>query len=438
LARGMSGTMHAVDSGASGMRRICRIVTVALSLSLPFGAYEVAGLSVVNVAIISSLVFTYVYLAFHGTVRRHNALPLWIAAFFLALNVVATFEAVNPIPHISFMVTLTGAVAVFTMSVIFADDRKMLDYVCRGLFVSALVATAGAAVQGTLGGAGIFPSQIDRSRIGDIPRVVGFIVTHGLYAQLVAGGALIAFSGVLPTRGPRVFSRKVALLALVVSVVGIVFSQSRSQMLGTAAGFAVFALLSTLYLRGWRRGLLMTVIVLGAIGLSIVIVPLAMTLIAMSPINVVRRFEGYDVAIDLIRRYPVTGVGRYAFIEMVGGDHVLHNTFLSVGVSTGIPGMVVLFVLMATATIRGFRGVLRRDDVTPVAIGLLSAFTAIFVVANLYDGLNAPIYWVVMALLMNIPFIPEARTAVPGRQPAAARATAPPTTPVPELSRSEV
>lgn len=420
------------------MRRVCRRVTVALSFTLPFGAYELGGLSVVNLAVISSLVFTYVYLAFGGTFRRHNAVPLWITAFFLAINMVATFEAVNPVPHVQYMVMLMGAMAVFGMCLVFVHDRKILEYVCIGLVVSAVVSVAGAAVQGTLGVAGVFPSSVDRSRIGDIPRVVGFIVTHGLFAQIVGAGSLIAFSGILPTRGRRLFSRKIALLGVVMSVVGIVFSQSRSQMVATAGGFAMFALLSTLYLRGWRRGLLVAVIAVGALGLSIVIVPLAMTLIAMSPINVVRRFEGYDAAIDLIRRYPVTGVGRFAFIEMVGGEHVLHNTFLSVGVSTGIPGMVMLFVLMSVATVRGFRRVLRRDDLTPLAIGLLSSFGAIFVAANLYDGLNAPIFWVVMALLMNLPFIPEARDAVAGRPSARARHVAPPLALEPTLSRSEV
>jgi len=426
------------DRAAAGMRRVCRGVTVALSFTLPFGAYELAGLSVVNLAVISSLVFTYAYMAFGGTFRRHNAVPLWITGFFLAINVVATFEAVNPVPHIQYMVTLMGAMAVFTMCLVFVHDRKILEYVCIGLLVSAVLAVAGAATQGTLGVTGVFPSSVDRSRISDIPRVVGFIVTHGLFAQIVAAGSLIAFSGVLPTRGRRLFSRKIALLGVVMSVVGIVFSQSRSQMVATAAGFATFALLSTLYLRGWRRGLLVTVIVVGALALSIVIVPIAMTLIAMSPINVVRRFEGYDAGIDLIRRYPVTGVGRYAFIEMVGGEHVLHNTFLSVGVSIGIPGMAVLFVLMCLATVRGFRRVLRRDDLTPLAIGLLSSFAAIFVAANLYDGLNAPIYWVVMALLMNLPFIPEARDAAGASPSDAARGIAPPHALVPTLSRSEV
>jgi O-antigen ligase len=348
----------------------------------------------------------------------------------------ATFEALNPLPHIQYMVTLMGAMAVFTMCLVFVHDRKIFEYVCVGLFVSAVLSVAGAATQGTLGVSGVFPSSADRSRIGEIPRVVGFIVTHGLYAQIVAAGSLVALSGVLPTRGPRLFSRKLALLGVVMSVVGTAFSQSRSQMIATAAGFVTFALLSMLYLRGWRRAMLITFIVLATVGLSIVIVPIAMTLIAMSPINVVRRFEGYDSALDIIRRYPVSGVGRFAFIELVGGEHVLHNTFLSVGVSSGIPGMVVLFALMVMATIRGFRRVLQRDDLTPLAIGLLSSFAAIFVAANLYDGLNAPIYWVVMALLMNLPFIPEAREGTAGR--AVAAASAPPHALVPTLSRSEV
>jgi O-antigen ligase len=426
------------DRAAAGMRRVCRVVTVALSFTLPFGAYELAGLSVVNLAVISSLVFTYVYMAFGGSFRRHNAVPLWITGFFLAINMVATLDAVNPLPHIQYMVTLMGAMAVFTMCLVFVHDRKILQYVCIGLLVSAFVSVLGAAAQGALGISGVFPSSVDRSRIGEIPRVVGFIVTHGLFAQIVAAGSLIAFAGALPTRGRRVFSRKIALLGVVASVVGIAFSQSRSQMVATAAGFATFALLSTLYLRGWRRGLLVTVIVVGALGLSVVIVPLAMALIAMSPVNVVRRFEGYDAAIDLIRRYPVTGVGRFAFIEMVGGEHVLHNTYLSVGVSTGIPGMVMIGVLMSVAVVRGFRGVLRRDDLTPLAIGLLSSFAAIFVAANLYDGLNAPIYWVVMALLMNLPFIPAAPAAADARPSPVADTITPPPALVPTLSRSEV
>lgn len=420
---------------ARGMERVCRVVTVGLSLTLPFGSYELAGVSIVNVAVIASLVFTYVYVALGGTFRRHNMLPLWITGFFLVIHLIATVEALNPVPHLKYMVTMTGALAVFAMCVTFVHDQKILGWVCRGLVVSAFVAVAGAAVQGLVGVQGVFPSAIDRSRIGEIPRVVGFVVTHGLFAQIVGTGSLIAFSGMLPTRGPKVFSRKVALLGVVASVVGILFSQSRSQMLATAAGFAVFALLSTLYLRGWSRRLLVSAIAIASLGLSIVIVDLAMTLIAMGPANVVRRFEGYDVAIDIIRRYPWSGAGRFAFIELVGGDHVLHNTFLSVGVSVGIPGMLVIFLLMALAVMRGFRAVLRRDDITPLAIGLFSSFVGIFVAANLYDGMNAPVFWVVLALLMNVPFIP---VSAGERRPEASRAVSPQRALVPEFSRGEV
>jgi hypothetical protein len=74
--------------------------------------------------------------------------------------------------------------------------------------------------------------------------------------------------------------------------------------------------------------------------------------------------------------------------------------------------MVIITFVMGLAAVRGFRRVVARDALSPLAVGLLASHAAIFVEASFYDGLNAPIYWMVMALLMNIPFLAAERAPV--------------------------
>ncbi|MBI1735078.1 MAG: O-antigen ligase family protein [Candidatus Rokubacteria bacterium] len=426
------------------MQRACQGLMVALVLLMPFGAYkiggEVANLSTDNMALLASFTLTIVYVALGGRFRRHNMLPLWIAGFFLVIELIATLDAVNPGGHLRFMVPLLGSIVIFTLFVVFGRDRRTVERVARGLVIAAAVAVAGAAVQALTGVTGIFPSSVDGSRFGEIPRVVGFIVTHGLYGSIVVTGALIALVGILPTRGERLFSKKTAVFGLCFGVAGIVFSQSRSQILATASGLAVFAALSTIYLEGRRRRVIVALGVVALAAITPLVVMAAEMLIALGPANVFRRFEAFDLAISIITQHPLSGAGHVAFIELVGGDRVLHNTFLAVGVATGIPGVVVIFLLMALAAIRGLRCIRARDALSPLAVGLLASHAAIFVEASFYDGLNAPIYWIVMALLMNIPYLAVERAPVAAREhrPADAAVAARPEPLVFEPSRGEV
>jgi O-antigen ligase len=382
---------------------------VLLVLLMPFGAYKIGGevvnVSTDNVALVLAFTLTLVYLALGGRFPRHAALPLWIALFFLALEMIATIDAINPAGHVRFLVPLLGSIVIFAMFVIFMRDHRTMERVCHGIFAAAVVAVAGATVQGTTGIQGVFPSSVDGSRIGDIPRVVGFIVTHGLYGSIVVTGVLIALVGLLPTPGRRLVSRKMAVFAVGVSIVGILFSQSRSQMLATAGGFAVFAILSAVYLRGRARRAILAACVVVAAALAPLVWMVVELLVSMGAANAFRRFEAFGLAVSLIQANPLSGVGHVAFLELVGGDRVLHNTFLAVGVSTGLPGMVVIFLLMGLAAVRGMRRILARDALSPLAVGLTASLAAIFIEASLYDGLNPPIYWIVMALLMNVPFI---------------------------------
>ena len=426
------------------MQRFCQGLMVALVLLMPFGAYkiggEVANISTDNVALLASFTLTLVYVGLGGRFRRHNMLPLWGALFFLVIELIATMDAINPSGHIRFMVPLLGSIVIFSMFVIFGRDRVVVERVARALVIAAAVAVAGAAIQALTGVTGIFPSAVDGSRFGEIPRVVGFIVTHGLYGSIVVTGMLVALVGLLPARGTRLFSKKTAVFGLGFGFAGIVFSQSRSQILATVAGIAVFWMLSAVYLQGRPRRVL---VVLGLTAVAAV-TPLVMMavdmLIAMGAANVFRRFEAFDLALALISQHPLSGAGHVAFIELVGGDRVLHNTFLAVGVATGIPGVAAIVFVMGLATVRGLRRLAARDALSPLAIGLLASHVAIFVEASFYDGLNAPIFWIVMALLMNIPFVEAERAPVARLAPRAedVAVSARPETLVFESSRGDV
>ena len=92
-------------------------------------------------------------------------------------------------------------------------------------------------------------------------------------------------------------------------------------------------------------------------------------------------------AVDLIKRYPITGVGINQFKQAViyhnlgESEHIAHNAFLEIGAETGIVNMALFLMLLFSHIKNYFKNYLlfyRKNDVS-LALTTRAIFTAILI-----------------------------------------------------------
>jgi len=120
-------------------------------------------------------------------------------------------------------------------------------------------------------------------------------------------------------------------------------------------------------LRRYRRSILGGLVLIAAVGAAFS--PIIMRKILQSdPMNVQSRMELNEIALEMIRQHPLTGVGinnhslgaeglgRYEVYALAFGlPPVVHNIYLLIASEIGIPGLLAFLGVMGTLLMRGFR-----------------------------------------------------------------------------------
>jgi len=382
------------------------------------GAYRidanVINISAINIAIIISFFFTSFALFSNLHPKRNHILPLLLACLYLLANYISMLSAINKSGHIRFLVPLTGAIITFAVFIFWIRDKRNFITITNALVVLGYVAISGAIVQGIFGFDAIFPDITGTYRFegvgSDIPRSVGFFLSYGYYGSVIEVAVFLGLIGLFKNSQTVSSTRIRAIGAILISVLAVLFSQSRSGIAATCSGYMVFAVLTAMYLRGWRRYLLLSTVVVLFLALYPVLASVMNWLVLLAPAGVHNRLANFDLALAIIPNHLIGGVGYYAFQQITGSERILHNSFLVLIMATGIPGMLVFASLLYLAIYRGIRCVLKRDERSPLAIALLAGLSAILVEMCLYSGLNVPIFWIVLALLMNLPYLSHIRS----------------------------
>jgi len=255
------------------------------------------------------------------------------------------------------------------------------------------------------------------SNPGGISRIGGTLQSANSAGSYLSMLMPLAFS-ILLTKLKRPY-KWLGLIAFICGVVALILTGSRGAWLGSSISFLAFGIFS--FRRGWLDS---RIVVIGAvIGIIISLIfftPIYQRIFGYDAGAAAGRITQYQVAFQIIRDYPVFGVGanNYAAIQRLyvaldSGEKVfrwaVHNKYLLVWAETGFLGLL-FFVLFLISTIRqGFK-ITRIEDrlLSPLALGLSAAIIGqmVHMFFDVFHGrTQVQLLWLIAGLLMIMSFV---------------------------------
>ncbi|HNT76574.1 MAG TPA: O-antigen ligase family protein [Anaerolineae bacterium] len=319
---------------------------------------------------------------------KSTALPL---AFFILMNVVSIVRA-EDVPFSLY--SIFGLVQVFLMYVYVINHVKTWDdlrlifttwIVClllESVFMAFLYVT-GIRVEFAGISAG---SYADTSGSVGGSRVSGTFGSPNGAAIWLTPSIVIAMGGYLLYTRQKLWLRWVALAALGFGVVALILTFSRSGWLALLLGISIVALLNVW--KGIGRRQIATLGFLGLIVVAAFSKPIITRLTGDDRGSVDSRRIGNEMAFNMIRDQPFTGVGANNFDvrkfdylppELVGVQrkyvYIVHNHYWLIWAELGIGGLLVFLSMLATTAFHNVKALIRQRDaqVFMVAATLLGA-----------------------------------------------------------------
>jgi hypothetical protein len=327
-------------------------------------------------------------------IDRAPASILGLTALFLLLNVASMVEAADPaVAGRYFAITAyLGIFAVWLSGYVDTERRSRL--IVRAYLVGALV----SAAVGTLALFLLFPGA-ENFILNDRARAL--FKDPNVYGPFLVPIALILIEEIMRPRLLR-GRRSVKLLALLLLMIGLLFSYSRGAWINFAIG-AVVMLGVMAVRRGGGRRALATIVVLSVGGLAI-IAAISVTG-SLDFLQERAQRQGYDTERFQAQRRGIEygeshvfgiGPGQFEVLTPV----VSHNTYVRTLGEQGVLGLFTFVTLMfATLVVAGRNAVAGRDTYGIGSAPLLGAWTGLAVESFFVDTLHWRHLWVVAGLI---------------------------------------
>ena len=233
-----------------------------------------------------------------------------------------------------------------------------------------------------------------------------------------SSGASLVILLIMPALGFSIghSSRVVKLLLGIMTVtvgLGILATQSRSGLLGF-----IFALLCLFYLLGFRFRYLILVVIIICFTISIIfyhipeielLLESIVTYQSINDFSVLERIILFRTSIDIIRDYPIFGVGisNYKkFTSSYGRDYGLvdgrppHNIFLHLAVETGLPSLIIFILLIIRFITMMLKSAKASQDkrLKFLSYGFVSGFIGYLVHAQFHAAFWVNMLWFFVGL----------------------------------------
>ena len=188
--------------------------------------------------------------------------------------------------------------------------------------------------------------------------------------------AALAFGQFLFNRKLYILYRiALGLLTLAIVVAGL--SASRREW---TSGWLppILAIVTILWLRSWRIGLVTTVIAISTLAISKSSL-ITSALVSTNQYSITSRAATYPIMFELIKKNPIIGLGfanysHYTYLYPILGWHVSfnsHNNYMDILAQTGVIGLALFLGLMVAIGLRGWK--LRQRDVDGFSSGYINA-----------------------------------------------------------------
>lgn len=414
-------------------------VAIAVVTMLPFAVIPVrVGLTLTALEAVSILLFSVWGLRI--LLYRDHLLPssahaamimllLTVTLFAFLLGVGRGYTMQTYHDYAKFLMAVGLVFIVWTSIRSLADQRRLLNVVLLGGSASA---SLGLVFQ-ALG-----PGFAERMLAQLIPlgypgaRIVRFIEDDpGRAMRLVstsidpnsAGGmlAIVFVIGAIQliSRQPLV-ARKLCLIAVPLTGVALLLTYSRGAWLGAAAGLGIAAILRYRWLIPAGIAAVASLIAFG-IGMAF-FERLWLGLTLQDPATVLRLRE-YQNALEIIRQYPLFGVGfgNAPSIELQTG---VSSIYLTIGQQTGFLGLIVFVLTIGSIGIAGLSWWRRQlesphSDLMLTLLGVLAAALTIGIFDHYFFNIQFPhmaaLLWIIAGLILALarPIYPDSTGEIP-------------------------
>lgn len=411
-----------LSAGLVIAQRLPELLLYLLAFLLPFTSIEktffitadttfvVSGIAIgpadLALAALYMLWFGRIALAKREKLPKLSTLDAWIATF-IAIHLLSAVNSVSPVLSIYETIRLTK----YALLCFYLEHnlrRKHLSRMIAGLCAAIMLQSALGVVQQrtgkllgigrTKGAADVEYEQYTVTGFEAVRRAEGTTFDSHALALFLAMSLAVPF-GIALTRQVKPVYRAAAALTFVIGLQGLIVSFARAGWVAFAAAVAVL-LWFLMRWRDWR-----SIGFIAGIGLGLG-VPAALPfagqirqrLFEAPPELVTARFETIEMAWEMFKDSPITGVGANAYMRALelkfsifeGDPYFIpaHNMYVFVLTEIGVVGAAV-FVGLCAAILHRLWGATTAAD--PVLRSLAVTLSAGFL-AFLLQGLSDPIY----------------------------------------------
>ena len=344
--------------------------------------------------------------------------PMYIPLILFMIGVLISI-AVSPDPKLSFI--KGSRIWILSIYFLFANhlvgERSVRNTFKVLTYVTAIIAIYSIVFQHFMG---LDPLRVIASPTELFQKKGGYFHAVGLFDHhLTYGNSLmmVLFLNVALFFSASSRKEKIALAgAFVLSLAALFFTYARGPWMGFMAGCMLYG-----FVKGKKGMAILAVAVIligGAFYFGSKSVRDRMETVAASQADV-ERIITWQIAVKMIKDYPIFGVGPGMFHQMVDsyrtGYNVhftsrshAHNSYLQVLVESGIVGFIPLVMVLTTLFYVGSRKM--YDKFIPplsreLTLGSMAALTAFWVAAlfqhNLGDGEVAMLMWFIAAAALR-------------------------------------
>lgn len=320
---------------------------------------------------------------------------LGIAAF-IALNLLASFQALDPVRAASFL-SVTVYLCVFGLWVASYVNsrvraRRLLRIYIGVAALSAAVGTAALFIP--------FPGHGDLTAYTGT-RARALFKDPNVFGPFLVPALLLLLQELIDPRLLR-SGRLVKLIGLAALTCGVLFSYSRAAWLDFVVGVLVMGVVFTLRRGGARRAIVF-LLVLGAAG-AVLVASIQVT----GQLDFLKeraqyqtydnqRFGAQSGGIRVGERHPIgIGPGQFELVEPISA----HSTYVRALAEEGVLGFVVLVTLLYGTLLMALRNAVRGWDTHGIgSTALLAAWAGILANSVFVDTLHWRHLWLVAGLI---------------------------------------
>ncbi len=259
--------------------------------------------------------------------------------FMYMLASVFSIDPANSFSNSRRVLLFTG----FFVTIIFIKDLKQLKTILAVFFIFTAFISIIELIKYFIEYSGESGTPIYELRI----EFYGYPITNGEIKMLI----LLLIVALIFTKEKFVFSKIWLVLISIPVFLSLFFTNSRNAFLGVFTGLIIIGIAKNKYF----LAALIVIVILFLIFAPFALRERALSIVDFSQTSIKSRFIMWETGLKIIKDYPVLGIGdtdiikvytHYKKIEYHGEASHLHNNFLQVMATLGIPGFIVWLALM--------------------------------------------------------------------------------------------